>query len=311
MRIIDNINASLGDDLKNELSHKGKLKIAASCFSIYAYEALKEQLADIETLEFIFTSPTFVASEATDKVKKERREYFIPKLERENSIYGSEFEIHLRNQLTQRAIAQECARWIKQKATFKSNKTRAQMQQFMHVDSNSGPIAYMPISGFTAVDLGYQRSDAVSNIVNRFDDASHAQTYLEIFEQIWNDPERLEDVTNIVCDHIEAVYEENAPERIYFLILYNIFSEFLEDISEDTLPNDLTGYQDSQIWNKLFNFQRDAAVGIINKLETYNGCILADSVGLGKTFTALGVIKYYELRNKSVLVLAPKKLADN
>lgn len=311
MRIIDNINATLGDDLKQEITRGGKVRIAASCFSIYAYEALREQLAGIESLDFIFTSPTFVAQEATDKIKKEQREYYIPKLERENSLYGSEFEIHLRNKLTQRAIAQECAKWIRDKVTFRSNKTNASMQPFMHVDGEGGPIAYMPISGFTAVDLGYQPSDAVSNVVNRIDETSDARTYLDIFEQIWADPEKLEDVTEIVCDHIEAVYQENAPERIYFLILYNIFSEFLEDISEDTLPNDLTGYKDSQIWNKLFNFQKDAAVGIINKLETYNGCILADSVGLGKTFTALGVIKYYELRNKSVLVLAPKKLADN
>lgn len=311
MKIIDNISETFGDDLKQELARGSKVKIAASCFSIYAFEALKEQLSEIESLEFIFTSPTFVAGEATDILKKEKREYFIPKLERENSLYGSQFEIHLRNKLTQRAIAEECAEWIRGDVTFRSNKTRAPMQQFAHVENEDTRLAYMPISGFTASDLGFQKSDAVSNIVNRFDDVSHTKTYLEIFEQIWNDPEKLEDVTDIVCDHIQAVYQENAPDRIYFLILYNIFNEFLEDISEDTLPNDLTGYQDSQIWDKLFNFQRDAAIGIINKLETYNGCILADSVGLGKTFTALGVIKYYELRNKSVLVLAPKKLADN
>lgn len=112
-------------------------------------------------------------------------------------------------------------------------------------------------------------------------------------------------------DHIASTYAENSPQRIYFLILYNLFAEFLDDLSEDVLPNDLTGYKDTEIWKRLYNFQKDAATGIINKLETYNGCILADSVGLGKTFTALAVIKYYELRNKSVLVLAPKKLADN
>ena len=112
-------------------------------------------------------------------------------------------------------------------------------------------------------------------------------------------------------EHIASVYAENSPQRVYFLILYNLFSEFLDDISEDVLPNDLTGYQDTEVWKALYNFQRDAATGVINKLETYNGCILADSVGLGKTFTALAVIKYYELRNKTVLVLAPKKLADN
>ena len=95
------------------------------------------------------------------------------------------------------------------------------------------------------------------------------------------------------------------------MTLYNIFSEFLDDISEDVLPNEATGFKDSVIWNKLYNFQKDAALAIISKLEQYNGCILADSVGLGKTFTALAVIKYYEGRNKNVLVLCPKKLSEN
>lgn len=311
MKIIDNINLLLGDDLKSSLHPKSKLQIAASCFSIYAYEALKGELAKIESMQFIFTSPTFVPDEVTDKFRKERREFFIPKAERERSLYGSEFEIQLRNKLTQRAIARECAEWMRKKATFRSNKTKAPMQQFACVQHEKQDTAYMPLHGFTAVDIGYQRGDAVSNIVNRFDEPAFTHTYLQLFEQIWNDADKLEDVTAAICEHIESIYSENAPERVYFLMLYNIFSEFLSDIDEDVLPNDRTGYQDTLVWNKLFNYQKDAAVGIINKLETYNGCILADSVGLGKTFTALAVVKYYELRNRSVLVLCPKKLADN
>jgi hypothetical protein len=185
------------------------------------------------------------------------------------------------------------------------------MQQFICMENGSEQIAYMPVNGFTAVDLGLQKGDAVSNIVNRFDGAPYTNTYLDLFNQIWADPDKLEDVTEAICSHIESVYQENSPEKIYFLIIYNIFSEFLEEVDEDVLPNDRTGYLESEVWKKLFNFQRDAATGIINKLETYNGCILADSVGLGKTFTALAVIKYYELRNRAVLVLCPKKLADN
>ena len=311
MKIIDNINTLLGDDLKASLHSRSRLKIAASCFSIYAYEALKSELAKVESLEFIFTAPTFVPNEVTDKLRKERREFFIPKANRERSLYGSEFEIQLRNKLTQKAIARECAEWMRRKTTFRSNKTKAPMQQFACVQQGQQDIVYMPLYGFTAVDLGYQRGDAVSNIVNRFDESTFTSTYLQLFEQIWNDPEKLEDVTTVICDHIASVYQENSPERIYFLMLYNIFSGFLSDIDEDVLPNDRTGYQDTLVWNKLFNFQRDAAIGIINKLETYNGCILADSVGLGKTFTALAVVKYYELRNRAVLVLCPKKLADN
>lgn len=311
MEMIDNINRLLGDDLKQTIGPGSRLKIAASCFSIYAFEALKAELSEVDSLQFVFTAPTFVPNEVTDKLKKERREFFIPKSQRESDLYGTEFEIQLRNKLTQRAVARECAQWIRQKARFRSNKTKAPMQPFIHVAKGEGGVAYMPVNGFTAVDLGYQQGNAVSNFVTRMDEPAHANMYLQLFDQIWNDSDKVEDVTAAVCDHIESVYQENSPERIYFIMLYNIFREFLEDVDEDVLPNDLTGYRDTAVWNKLFNYQQDAAVGIINKLETYNGCILADSVGLGKTFTALAVVKYFELRNKSVLVLCPKKLADN
>ncbi|MCF6246620.1 MAG: SNF2-related protein [Desulfobacula sp.] len=311
MQILDNINTLWGNDLKQTLKPGTKLKIAASCFSIYAFEALKKELEKVDSLEFIFTAPAFIPNEVTDKVSKERREFHIPKQERERSLYGSEFEIQLKNKLTQRAIARECADWIKRKARFKSNATKAPMQQFACLNKKDDATAYMPLQGFTAVDLGYQQGDAVSNLITKFEDTPSTQTWLNLFNQIWDDDTKLKDVTDAICSHIESVYQENSPEKIYFLMLYNIFNEFLEDLNEDVLPNDLTGYKNSVIWNKLFNFQRDAATGIINKLESYNGCILADSVGLGKTFTALAVIKYYELRNRSVLVLCPKKLADN
>lgn len=311
MQLLDNINSLFGDDLRKALKPHSRLMIAAASFSIYAFEALKAELECIDSLEFIFTSPTFVPDEVTDAEKKAKREFHIPKVNRERNFYGTEFEIQLRNKLTQRAIARECADWLRRKARFRSNRGKAPMQQFAVVQAREPAAVYMPLHGFTAVDLGYQRGNAVSNIVSKFDDPQHTSTFLKLFYEIWNDPEKLEDVTERLCDHIATIYQENSPERIYFLMLYNIFSEFLEELDEDVLPNDRTGYLDTLIWKKLFNFQRDAATGIINKLETYNGCILADSVGLGKTFTALAVIKYYELRNKQVLVLCPKKLADN
>ena len=312
MEIIDNINKLLGDSLKQTATPGSRLKIAASCFSIYAFETLRAELEKIDSIQFIFTSPTFVPDEVTDKFAKQRREFHIPKLERERSLYGGEFEIRLKNQLIQKAIAKECADWIRRKATFKSNRSRAPMQAFAGVSAPSGAsTVYMPLQAFTAVDLGYERGNAVSNFVTKIDEAPITAGYLGLFDQIWSDPTKLEDVTGRLCEHISSVYQENSPERIYFLMLFNIFQEFLGDISEDVLPNDRTGYRDTLIWKKLFNFQADAATGIINKLETYNGCILADSVGLGKTFTALAVVKYYELRNKSVLVLCPKKLAEN
>lgn len=312
MEVLDNIARLLGDDLKQTLKPGAKLRIAAGCFSIYAFEALRDELKQVDALEFIFTDPAFAPAAATDRVAKSHREYHIPKEDRERAFYGTEFEVQLKNKLTQKAVARECADWIRQKASFRSNRSGAPMQAYATVaNDDQQATVYTPLEGFTAADLGYQPDNATSKFVNKFDDPAQARHYVDLFDQVWNDPQRLEDVTERICDHIATVYRENAPERIYFLMLFNIFSEFLEDLNEDLLPNDKIGYRDTAVWKKLYNFQADAAAGIINKLETYNGCILADSVGLGKTFTALAVIKYYELRNKSVLVLCPKKLAEN
>ena len=223
---------------------------------------------------------------------------------------ATEFEIKLRNEMTQRAIARECADWIRRKATFKSNTTGENMGGFMTVASKDEQVAYMPINGFTTVDLGCERGNNSYNMVNRIE-APFATQYIQLFDTLWNDKAKMQDVTDVVVENISSVYNENSPEFIYFITLYHVFSEFLDDISEDVLPNEATGFKQSKIWSMLYDFQRDAVLAIINKLEKYNGCILADSVGLGKTFTALAVIKYYENRNKSVLVLCPKKLAAN
>lgn len=306
LKIIDNVNSRLIDDLRPRLVSGSKVSVAAASFSIYAYEVLKKELEQIEEMRFIFTSPTFVK----DKVPKEKREYYIPRREREHDIYGSEFEIKLRNKLEQRAIAKECAEWVRRKVCFKSNSTSASMAGFMHVANGRGDMAYMPMSEFTTVGLGCERGNAVHSYVNAMP-TPYSDSYLDLFNRQWADKERFDDVTASVLQCIESVYQDNSPEYIYFITLFHIFNEFLEDINEDVLPNEKTGYTNSVIWQKLYNFQRDAALAIINKLEKYNGCILADSVGLGKTFTALAVIKYYENRNKSVLVLCPKKLNDN
>lgn len=302
MELIDNVNKTLRDDLSGEIRKGSKLSIAAACFSIYAFQELKNQLKEIDELRFIFTSPTFI----TEKTPKERREFYIPRLNREKSLYGTEFEVRLRNELTQKAIARECADWIREKVTFKSNVTSENMMGFVNVDSKN----YMPINGFTTVDLGCERGNNAYNFIQKTD-APFSLAYIELFENLWNDPIRMQEVTEEVIDSITAAYNENSPDFIYFVTLYNIFNEFLEDVSEDVLPNEATGFKDSKIWSMLYNFQKDAALAIINKLEKYNGCILADSVGLGKTFTALAVIKYYENRNKTVLVLCPKKLTNN
>lgn len=305
VKIFDNIAEIVRDDMETTISKGSKVSVAAACFSMYAYKELKKQLESVKEFRFIFTSPTFV----TEKAEKQKREFYIPRLSREKSLYGTEFEIKLRNEMTQRAIAKECADWIKRKVKFKSNITGENMSGFMTVENHSGEIAYMPINGFTTVDIGCERGNNSYNMINRFE-APFSTSYIQLFETLWKDKKKLQDVTDVIIENITTAYNENSPEFIYFMTLYHVFSEFLDDISEDELPNEATGFKQSKIWNMLYDFQKDAALAIINKLERYNGCILADSVGLGKTFTALAVMKYYENRNKKLVNFWPDMNLD-
>ena len=305
MKLIDNLSEKLVDDLRVTMQRDSRVSIAAACFSVYAYEELKAQLENIDELRFLFTSPTFLQ----EKTAKARREFYIPRRNREKALHGSEFEIRLRNDFSQKAISRECADWIRRKVCFKSNQTAEGIPNFMTIDS-AEPVTYAPINGFTRADLGCERGNSLFTMINRID-APQSTQYLELFNTIWNDKQRLQDVTDTVLESITTAYQENSPEFLYFFALYNIFGDFLEHVSEDDLPSDTNGFKESIVWNKLYTFQKDAALAIISKLEQFNGCILADSVGLGKTFTALAVIKYYENRNLRVLVLCPKKLSDN
>lgn len=305
MKLIDNLSEKLVDDLRVTMQRDSRVSIAAACFSFYAYEELKAQLENIDELRFLFTSPTFLQ----EKTAKARREFYIPRRNREKALHGSEFEIRLRNDFSQKAISRECADWIRRKVCFKSNQTAEGIPNFMTIDS-AEPVTYAPVNGFTRADLGCERGNSLFTMINRID-APQSTQYLELFNTIWNDKQRLQDVTDTVLESITTAYQENSPEFLYFFALYNIFGDFLEHVSEDDLPSDTNGFKESIVWNKLYTFQKDAALAIISKLEQFNGCILADSVGLGKTFTALAVIKYYENRNLRVLVLCPKKLSDN
>ena len=304
----DNLNSRIIDDLRTTIKRSSKVSIAAASFSIYAYEALKNELEAIDELRFIFTSPTFCQEKVAKG--KEKREFYIPKINRERNLFGSDFEVKLRNQLSQKAIAKECADWIRRKACFKTNISTGVLNGFMNIANNDAKYTYLPFNEFTTTELGCERGNNMCPSSMRMP-SPFADEYLKNFNALWNNSADFKDVTETIIDNISTVYKENSPDFIYFVTLYNIFNEFLADISEDVLPNEATGFKHSVVWNKLYNFQKDACLAIINKLEKYNGCILADSVGLGKTFTALAVIKYYENRNKTVLVLCPKKLNDN
>lgn len=231
MKILDNITNTVRDDLRVEIKKGSRVSIAAACFSMYAYKELKKQLETIDEFEFIFTSPTFVK----EKAEKQKREFYIPRISRETSLYGTEFEIKLRNEMTQRAIAKECADWIRRKATFKSNTTGENMAGFMTVDSGAAQTAYMPIGGFTTVDIGCERGNNSYNMVNCME-APFAQQYMKLFDSLWNDRDKMQDVTDVVLENISTAYAENSPEFIYFMTLYHdVTQDYRDDVQTGTL----------------------------------------------------------------------------
>lgn len=308
IKTFDNRINVVGDDLKNSIDINSKLSVASSIFSIYGFESLKKELSKIEELRFIFTDPTFIK---TDQNKKNARFFEISSINRQKSINGSDFEINLKNELKGRTIAKECRKWCEQKVKFKSNRGNGAIQPMLIIDSNEDKSTYLNLNEFSSAGFGYKKDNTLLGAITKMEDTTTTQSFLTNFDNVWNDKDILKDITDEVITYIDNLYKENSPEFIYYLVLYHIFNEFLEDLSEDELANEKTGFKDSVIWNKLYDFQKDAVLGLINKLEKFNGCILADSVGLGKTFSALGVIKYYQERNKSILLLCPKKLGDN
>lgn len=303
----DNKTHKVGDDMIESISNNAKLRVSANIFSIYGFHALKKQLKNIDSFQFIYSSPTFLREE---KEAKQKRQFDI-KFPSERAVAGTEFEINLRNELTGRAVAKEAQRWIEQKARFKTNTGKRYIQPQTIVEYPDNSFFYTGIDEFSSAGLGFENDNSILRQIIKITDQGMTSQAKRQFDDAWNDSESLDDVTDEVKEFISNLYKENSPEYIYYLTLFNIFDEFLDDITEDEIANDKTGFKNSKIWDMLYDFQRAAVLGVINKLERHNGCILADSVGLGKTFSALGVIKYYQERNKSILVLAPKKLGDN
>lgn len=305
-RMLDNKrNGKVIDELKDDLTKNSKLSVISAYFTIYAYAELKKELSKIDSMRFIFTEPTFVK-----KNKELLREYYI-KHDAAKKVSGNEFEIKLRNEMKQAATAKECAQWLKNKVEIKSLKKANPAQPRLIYMENSGEnISINGTVDFTTDGLGITPSDRIDSNMCMYG-KEYTIGFLQSFNDLWNDETAVEDVKQKVLDQMQVLYKENTPEFIYFITLYNIFSEYLNELTEDNIIKSRTGFKQTLIWDKLYQFQKDGVMGAIDKIEKYNGCIIADSVGLGKTFTALAVIKYYELRNDRVLVLAPKKLREN
>lgn len=304
--MLDNKRSGIvGDALKPYFKKDAKVAIMSSYFTIYAFEALKKELMKVDEVRFLFIDPTFTSEKQTQSTTD------IDKSGREKRLSGSELEIKMRNELTQAKIAKECADWISTKVKMKSLTSPLIQNRLFHIENKDGTsVAIQGTSDFTSSGLGYTYSPNL-HMNSLMDEPLLTKQYIEWFNEAWKNDAIVEEVKAEVLERIAAIYENHSPEFLYYVTLYNIFSDYLEEFDEDAIVKSKTGFKDTRIWNKLYKFQKDGVLGAIDKLEKHNGCIIADSVGLGKTFEALAVIKYYELRNDRVLVLCPKKLREN
>ncbi|WP_315115483.1 helicase-related protein [uncultured Clostridium sp.] len=305
-KILDNkLNGKVFDELKKNLRKDSKLSIISAYFTIYAYKELSKELSKIDNLRFLFTEPTFVKRD-----KELVREYFIDRTP-EHKISGNEFEIKIRNEMNQASIAKECSEWIKNKAEFKSLiKPNPAQQRLIYIENEDDNISINGTVDFTTDGLGFSPSNRMDMNTCMYG-KEYTSQFLTMFNNIWEDESLVEDVKTKVLEQMQLIYKENTPEFIYFVTLYNIFKNYLGEITEENIVKTKIGFKETEVWNKLYKFQKDGIIGVIDKIEKHGGCIIADSVGLGKTFSALAVIKYYELRNYRVLVLVPKKLREN
>lgn len=305
-KMIDNKkHGKVGDELKQHIKKGSKLSVISAYFTIYAFKELHKELKNIDKMRFIFTEPTFIK-----KQEELTREFYLDK-NHERNIAGNEFEIKLRNNLNQANIAKECAEWLRNKVEIKSfKKSNPAQQRLIHIENSDMNISINGTVDFTTDGLGFSPStrNDMNACIYGTDATMH---FLQQFDDLWQDDNQVEDVKDEVLRQMQVIYKENTPEFIYFITLYNIFYDYLDELTEENIVKTKTGFKDTVIWNKLYKFQKDGVLGAIDKLEKYNGCIIADSVGLGKTFSALAIIKYYELRNDRVLVLAPKRLREN
>ena len=291
--LLDNKNSGyVGSELKKRSFEGSKLAVLSSLFTIYGFSALKKELSKLSQCRVFLT---------------DWQEQSL------QSLIGSEAELRLTNQLDQRRVASECSKWLRGKVEIKaSRQPHYSSQNLFHISEGNGNLSFAihGSASLTPTGLGDVRSDAMQ-MNTAITDAETTSQLLSWFDSIWADEGNVQNIKQELIDKLDFIASDQPANFVYFLTLYNIFKDFLEDIDEENIIKSKTGFKDTIVWNKLYKFQKDGVLGAIDKLEKHNGCIIADSVGLGKTFEALAVIKYYELRNDRVLVLCPKKLRDN
>lgn len=301
-----------GDDtllnfLKEVIDKDTKLKLTVGEFSIYAFYDLLKEIKRAKSFEVILTENKFRIDDDSFSKRYE--------IARQNqNISGNQYEIALKNNMNSTYIARAINTLIQDNVNFKILKSGNYLpnQLLLENERSQNKNVFLPtIYNFSSDGIGTQPSNSLAPLTAITGDQDIVQSFSRNFDVNWNDGNSVDNHTDEIIERLSRISSENTPEWLYYISLYHIFHNQLDELDEKNTIKEGTGFKETAVWNTLYDFQKDGVVGLISKLEKYNGAILADSVGLGKTFSALALIKYYELRNDKVLVLAPKRLREN
>lgn len=296
--------------IKDKVEAGATIYIPSSIFTIFAFNELKDIIKKSNKVKFLFNKPTFIKKVRTDE--KNVKEFTLEMSNREKNVSEFALEIAMKNSMDQNHVANECYLVLVDKMEVRSvTENHFFNSNGILIDNETGD-SYVIQSinlEFSMSGLGYSQNKF--DFAYALDDTTSVDSYRELFNEVWNSKDSVEDVKEELLKYISNIYKENSPELAYYITLYNLFNDKLVNEEDYTKIKESTGITKTKVWEMLYNFQQDAVVGAIHKIQKFDGCIIADSVGLGKTFEALAIIKYYELRNERVLVLCPKKLRGN
>ncbi len=290
MRLINNRgNERVLDDLVRQVLPHAHLDVVSPRFSLFAFGELQDAIRKAGACRLILPAST----------------------DADLGLLGSEADRHFRNRLQAHALAHACAEWISRNVEIRDAGSAVNQSLIALTDADKASAhAWVGDCPLTTDGLGITPAPALS-LVQRSEVREEAATYQGWFDRLWNSLPASAQAKASLLTQLASIHGHKAPALIYHLVLHHLFSSSADTLDEEQIIKSATGIRNTVVWKKLFRFQRDGVVGAIDKLNRFGGCIIADSVGLGKTFEALAIIKYHELRNDRVLVLCPKRLRDN
>ena len=289
MRIISNTGTDRVVDLIQPWLRSGhRIDLASDAFSLHAFGELAEKLSRIANARLV-----------------------LPPNDVELGLFGSDADRAARNRLQGRWLARRCADWIEKKVEVRrAGRPVPQSAIVLRNDDGRPQQAVLGSFSFSTDGLGLAPGNPL-NLIQASETAEESERLCQWFDAQWSALAAGDGAKAGIVDLLRFLASHRDPLSIYALILHHIFRTQGDELDEEKVVKSATGIRNTAVWKKLFKFQRDGVVGAIDKLNRFGGCIIADSVGLGKTFEALAIIKYHELRNDRVLVLCPKRLRDN